>query len=277
MKRSKRLIASLIAGLAAAALTMWYGMSVQAEAEQERQEALAAYGGELVRVCVATRDIDAGETLDEGNVRIEEWVAGLVPDDAVTSVDEVLGKQVTSAVPRRAVLCPAYFQTRSGSLEIPDDLVAVSVAVDAAHAVGGSVEPGTEVDVYVSADGIADRLCRAQVIDTSARGDEAASSELSWATLAVEPDRVTEVLAASVRGTVFLVAPGEGVGESGEPPSEEAGGDGESSPDASAAAARDAGEEGQVAAGGQGTTEGRDGAVEQTAGAKLSVKGGALG
>lgn len=75
---------------------------------------------------------------------------------------------------------------------------------------GGSIEPGTSVDVYVSANGVADRLCGAHVIDTSAQGQGAASGDLSWVTLAVEPDRVTEVLAATAKGTIALVAPGEG-------------------------------------------------------------------
>lgn len=210
MKHGKRLIASVASGLLAAALSLWYGASLQAGAEQERQEMLAAYGGDLVSVCVASRDIDAGETIDEGCVRVEEWVAGMLPSGALTSVDDAIGKQATSAIPEQAVLCPLYFEARSGSLDIPEGRVAVSVGVDAAHAVGGSIEPGTSVDVYVSANGVADRLCGAHVIDTSAQGQGAASGDLSWVTLAVEPDRVTEVLAATAKGTIALAAPGEG-------------------------------------------------------------------
>lgn len=211
MKRGWRIGISIVAGIVAVALTAWYGMSVHADAERERAELLASYGGELVNVCVASRDIDAGETLDEGNVHVEEWVAGLVPRDAMTSIDEAIGKQATSAIPERAVLSPVYLQARSGSLEVPEGMVAVSIAVDAAHAVGGSVEPGTEVNVYVSANGIADLLCRAQVIDTSTHEEGSASENLSWATLAVEPERVEELLAAAARGSMTLVAPGEGV------------------------------------------------------------------
>lgn len=211
MKRGRRIGISIVAGIVAAALTAWYGMSVRADAARERAEVLASYGGELVQVCVASRDIDAGEMLDEGSVHVEEWVAGLVPRDAMTSIEEAVGKQATSAIPERAVLSPVYLQTRSGSLEVPEGMVAVSIAVDAAHAVGGSVVPGTEVNVYVSANGIADLLCHAQVIDTSAYEEGSTSENLSWATLAVEPERVEELLAAAARGSMTLVAPGEGV------------------------------------------------------------------
>ena len=129
MKQGKRLIASVASGLLAAALSLWYGASLQAGTEQERQEMLAAYGGDLVSVCVASRDIDAGETIDEGCVRVEEWVAGMLPSGALTSVDDVIGRRATSAIPEQAVLCPLYFETRSGSLDIPEGRVAVSVAL----------------------------------------------------------------------------------------------------------------------------------------------------
>lgn len=211
MRRRTRLIVSVLTGLLASALAVGYGASLTSEAERERNELLASYGGDLVSVCVATRDIDAGETLDEGNVSVEEWVASLLPADAATSLEEIIGKQATSTIPERAVLCPVYMETRSGTLDVPDNTVAVSVAVDAAHAVGGSVEPGTYVDVYVSADGITDPLCSAQIIDTSLVESASVQDDLSWATLAVSPNRVEEILAATVRGTIFLVTPGEGV------------------------------------------------------------------
>ena len=141
MRHGKRLIASVASGLLAAALSLWYGASLQAGAEQERQEMLAVYGGDLVSVCVASRDIDAGETIDEGCVRVEEWVAGMLPSGALTSVDDVIGKQATSAIPEQAVLCPLYFEARSGSLDIPEGRVAVSVGVEAAPAEGGPIAP----------------------------------------------------------------------------------------------------------------------------------------
>ena len=210
MRREVRLIASITSGVIALALVLWYGSSVRAEAEYERQKLLEAYGGDVVSVCVASRDIEAGETLDEGNVHLEEWVAGLLPQDAATSIEEVAGMRVTSNVPARAALCPVYFEEREGALEIPDGRVAVSVAVDVAHAAGGAVAPGDTVDVYLSGTSLADRLCRAQIIATSVAGEGGAASDLSWVTLAVEPERVSELLIATSSGTISLVVPGDG-------------------------------------------------------------------
>ena len=66
---------------------------------------------------------------------------------------------------------------------------------------------GDQVDVYVSSNGVADRLCSASVIDTSAHGQESESSSITWATLAIDPERVSEVLAATAKGAVSLTMP----------------------------------------------------------------------
>ena len=211
MKRGVRLAISVASGILAFALASWYGASIRAEAARERQELLAAYGGEVVSVCVATRDVDAGELIDEGDIELTEWVAGLLPADSATSIDEVVGKRAKSNIPARAVLCPAYFQERGGTLEVPEGMVAVSVPVDSAHAVGGTLACGDTVDVYLAGTGIADRVCRAQVIATSADETGGTSADLSWVTVAVAPDRVSELLAATAKGSVSLVVPGSNV------------------------------------------------------------------
>lgn len=244
MKRTTRLVLSVAAGCLAMGLAFAYGSSVRAEAEQARQEMLAAYGGDLVTVCVASRAIEPGEELDESNVRAEEWVASLLPPGAETSIEELVGRRATSTVPERAVICPAYLEERGGALEVPEGMVAVSVTADASHAVGGSVAPGDEVDVYVSNAGVADLLCRARILETSAHASETDGADLSWVTLAVEPERVEELLAATAKGTVSLTVPGAGAssGTDEETPAgdvDEAGGDGAPA-DADAAETEDA-------------------------------------
>ena len=213
MKRTTRLMLSVASGILAAGLALWYGSSVRAEADQARQEVLAAYGGELVSVCVASRDVDAGEVLSEANVQVEEWVASLLPDEAETSLEDLVGRRATSAIPARAVICPTYLEQHDGAIEVPAGKVAVSVAVDEEHAVGGAIAPNHQVDVYVSSNGVADRLCSASVIDTSAHGQESESSSITWATLAIDPERVSEVLAATAKGAVSLTMPEAASGE----------------------------------------------------------------
>lgn len=137
MNKSKRIAISLVAGVLAAALCMVYGSSIRSQAEQAQAETLAKYGGDRVEVCVAARDIDAGETLDETNVITQEWLASLLPRDAATELRQVRGDVTTSRIPKNAVICDVYTKAESHTLEVPKGKVAVSVAVDAEHSVGG--------------------------------------------------------------------------------------------------------------------------------------------
>lgn len=213
MKRRTRLLASAVAGIAAMALSLAYAAQVRAAAEAAQSEAIARYGGELVEVCVAARDIEAGESVDENCVVVQEWVASLLPQDAYTALRDLAGKEATSRIPKNAVVSAGYFEQSERVLSVPKGKVAVSVAVDAEHAVGGAVAIDDYVDVYVSKDGVADRLCGARVIDTSVQEGEGA---IEWATLAVDPENVSELLAGTARGSISLTVPAavsEGSGE----------------------------------------------------------------
>ena len=213
MRRRTRIAISVLSGVAAAVIALLYVTAIRDEAAREQRKTMERYGGDVVSVCVATRDIEPGEVLDEGNVALEEWVSGLLPEGAMTSVRDAVGKTATSRIPKRAVLNPAYLERKESSTKVPRGRVAVSVASDAEHAVGGALERGEVVDVYVSGDALADRLVQAQVIDTSALADN--GGELKWVTLAVSPERVREVLAAASRGTITLVKPGAADAERG--------------------------------------------------------------
>lgn len=209
MKRRTRFAISIMSGVAAAAIALLYASSVRAEAAEVEEEALARYGGDLVSVCVATRDIDPGETIDEENVSVVEWLSGMVPDDALTGLDDALGLTATSSIPENAVLSDIYFESSESAVEVPDGMAAVSVACDAEHAVGGVLEEDDRVYVYVSKSGVSDVLCEAQVLDTSVLADD--GDDLEWVTLAVDTASVEEVLAAATTGTITLVVPASGL------------------------------------------------------------------
>lgn len=208
MKRRTRLLISIVAGLAAAAIALVYATSVQSEASRAQAETFERYGGDLVKVCVAMRDIEPGETLDESSVRIEKWVASLIPDDAVRSIKGAAGKKATSRIPKNAVISSLYFQKSENSISAPKGKTVLTVASDDAHALGGALKGGDSVDVYVSKDGVAHRLCEASIVSTSTSENESRDSELAWVTLAVDPDHVEELLAATARGEISLTMPG---------------------------------------------------------------------
>lgn len=211
MKQRARLIASVATGLLAAALAMFYGSSVRTEAAAEQSEMLERYGGELVKVCVASRDIDPGESMDESNSHVEEWVASLLPADAIRNMRDVVGKKATSRIPANAVMSKKYFGKSGQSISVPAGKVAVSIASDEQHALGGTLKQGDSVDVYVSKDGVADRLCAARVIETSAGDEGSVQADVTWVMLAVAPDKVQEMLAATARGEISLTMPGASV------------------------------------------------------------------
>lgn len=184
MNKSKRIAISLIAGVLAALLCMVYASSIRSQAEQAQAETLAKYGGDRVEVCVAARDIDAA-----------------------TELRQVRGDVTTSRIPKNAVICDAYTKAESHKLEVPKGKVAVSVAVDAEHSVGGATGVGSYVDVYVQKDGVTDRLCGARVIDTSEVAGATREGKIEWVTLAADPEDVKELLGASGKGTVSLTIP----------------------------------------------------------------------
>ncbi|WP_085831051.1 SAF domain-containing protein [Collinsella vaginalis] len=207
MRRRTRLIVSAVSGVVAVLVALGYGSMVRTEAVREREQALERFGGDLVQVCTAIRDIEPGEVIDEANTTVMDWVAGLAPLDAETDLSAVAGKVATSRIPKRAVLCPLYFEARESAVEVPAGTVAVSIPSDEEHAVGGAVGRGEAVDVYVSRDGVADRLCAATVVDTSSLSSNGAA--LTWVTLSVRPEHVQELLIAMAQAPLSLVVPGD--------------------------------------------------------------------
>lgn len=206
MNRNRRLVISALAGLIAAAVAFLAISGAQEDAERLKSEVLKQYGGELTSVCVASREIEPGEKVDEGNTMMADWVDGLLPDGAVSSLAEVSGRTATSQIPAHAPLAEAYFDQRGGSMDVPRGMVAVSVASDPEHAVGGVLKRGERVEVYAQADAQADKVTDARVIDSSALSS--GGGEMEWVTLAVRPSVVGELLAAASRGMLSLVIPG---------------------------------------------------------------------
>lgn len=206
MKCRRRIALSVAAGVAAAVIAFLAVTGVRQEAVRKEREILERYGGELTSVCVASRNIEPGEEVDEGNTIMTEWVPSLLPDGVLTSLSDVAGQTATARIPARAPLSEIYFERGDGSIEVPRGMVAVSVASDPEHAVGGSLKKGEKVDVYAQGDSLADKLTSAEIIDSNVLSS--GGGDVQWVTLGVRPSAVRELLAATSRGMVVLVAPG---------------------------------------------------------------------
>ena len=173
MRRNKTAAAGAICGVLCALCVLGYTQSVRGEAERARADALARYGGDQVEVCVAKRDIAAGETVDSGAVETRLWVADLLPPEAVRQTSEVVGSKASSTV----------------------------------------LSAGSSVDVYATGSAATQALARGvSVLATSAGTDDrqasGSASKVTWVTLAVDPNQVEELVSAAQKTELYLTLPG---------------------------------------------------------------------
>lgn len=218
MRRRANLIAGVVCGAVCVAGILSYSADLRADVEAQRAEALARYGGEQVEVLVATSDIAVGETLDATNSEKRLWLGELVPDDAVVDSQDVAALPATSPIYAGEVVLERRFdEHESVALQVPDGKCAVSVPAKAVSAVGGSVGPGSYVDVYAASGASTDLLAsRVLVLSTSTTSDEKDSgkdADVTWVALAVEPDQVAEVITAAQKSELYFTLPAEGSGD----------------------------------------------------------------
>ncbi len=205
-----RVVFATACALLIALLCVGYADSVKAEAEQVRSEAIARFGGEVARVVVTNVALEPGEVVSEKDVALREWVSQLVPEGALTSVDDVVGREVTVPVSKNAPVCELAFRDDGALLDVPAGHVALSIPVTDRLGVSRTVSQGARAIAY--------RIDNAQTTQIS--GDVQVLSSPSGATgvvsgvqltIAVPSNDVSGVLAASAAGSLRLVLPAEDV------------------------------------------------------------------
>lgn len=210
MRRNKSVIIGAICGLCCMVCVGMYVYQVDEQAAAVRSEALARYGGDQVEVCVARRDIAAGETLDDSSVEMKMWVAALLPEGAITTRSEVVGKQAGSGILEGEVISSRRLGSSTAALEVPDGLAAVSVPARDVQAVGGALAAGMRADVYATGPSSTTKLVsQALILATSVSdaGISSSSSGVSWVTLAVQPAAVEELVSAAQNLELYFVLP----------------------------------------------------------------------
>lgn len=218
---NKSLVAGLICGLCCVVCVGVYVAQVDEQASAARAEALARYGGDQLEVCVARRDVSAGEVLDDASVETKMWVAALLPEGALTSKADAVGKQVGSSILAGEVISSKRFEVAASTIEVPDGLSAVSVPAREVQAVGGALAPGMRADVYaVGATSTSKLVEGALIVATSSSEAGLSSGAVAWVTLAVSPSAVEELVSAAQNLELYFVLPttepaGEASGKSG--------------------------------------------------------------
>lgn len=226
LKLSRSSLAGVACGLCCAGCVALLVVQVGNEADRARAEALARYGGEQIEVCVASRNIAAGETIGDAMVDTKLWLADLLPEGAATHASDVVGKQAGSSILEGEVISTRRLARADISLDIPEGMTAVSVPAKDVQAVGGVLQAGMTADVYAvgttSTSLIASDVL---VLATNlAEGNSLASGGVAWVTLAVPPETVEELVAASQNFELYFTLPNSAAeerdGSSGSGPSD---------------------------------------------------------
>lgn len=214
-RTTRQWIAAGACALVAALCVFAYTASVRAEAMSARESAIAKYGGETAEVLVVTDDVGAGEELDAGNAAVETWPVDLLPDaDVATSLDEVAGEVALTDLVCGEVVLASRLDVSSSRINVPSGLTAVTVSSDDVLAVGGAIQAGSLVDVYVEDSSSAVALLGEQilVLETSTSGDD--GDEVAWVTLAVTSKSVADLMGASTQGTIHFALPASSADDS---------------------------------------------------------------
>ena len=202
MKRKATAIVAILCGILCATCVLVYMRDVQAQAQAVRADALERYGGETVQACVALRDIEPGEVLSASNVALRPWLVDMMPADAVLDMQEAEGSRVASRILAGEVVSKKRFEGEAALVTIPAGLQAVSVELGSAPALGEMLQAGALVDVYAT--GATTSLIASSVLVAAV---ETGSYSGRCVTLAVAPEKVQEVIAASQQTGLYLSLP----------------------------------------------------------------------
>lgn len=210
MTRRVRLVVAGACALVAALLCVAYGQSVRAEAEQVRAEALERYGGEVVTLVVASEGLEVGDVVDRLNVTEQDWLADLVPEDAILSLDDVLGAEITVPAAAGAPLTSLNFRDDEDAVEVPSGCVAVTVSVTTNLGLPSATTAGTRLAAYeVDDSGVS--LISDDLLVLRSTADQTSVGSRGEVTLAVAAEDVASVLAASAEGSLRLALPADDI------------------------------------------------------------------
>lgn len=199
---------AIVAGILCCACVILYMLLSRIEAQNFEKEIAEKYGVEQVEVVVAKRDLAGGETLSEADVEIKNRAAADLPEGAVKSKSEVVGKQLGSSILKGETLSTSRFQSGAGALKVPADYDAVSIPLDDTSSVGGSLKTGQRIDIYATGTSTTEKICsNVEILETSQAAYES-ESETKWITVAIKKDKTQEVVAASQKLELYVALPG---------------------------------------------------------------------
>ncbi len=217
MSKKANTVVAVACAVAAALCMFVYLSGLRGEAKAAQDEALEKYGGQLVDVYVARTDIEPGHVISASDLEPKTSAAHLLPDGAIIELDRVVGRKPTSVICKGEVCVERRFEEGSSALEVPVGTAALSLPAKTVQALGGALKEGMRVDVYASGGSSTAAIARdVLVLATSAggEGEGKGAERLEWVTLAVRPEAVQELVAASEKTKLCFVLPSDAEGAS---------------------------------------------------------------
>lgn len=187
-----------------------YTATIKSEASMARAASIQRYGGERVAVLVASKTIPIGSPIDASNASLQEWLVDFLPQGtAAQSFDDLEGLVAQTEIRVNEPILLERIGDGSSRITVPDGLAAASVSSDDVLAVGGAIRAGSVVDVYVeSTSGEITVLGEHILVLETSTLESSKDKQISWVTLAVRPSSVSDLIAASAKGTIHFVLPG---------------------------------------------------------------------
>lgn len=137
---------AIVAGLAAGYAALRY------VSDRPMPVTMSSSGGETVPVVLASQDLPLGKVLEDADLRVVEWPAGVLPVGFAGSKEELLGRSlITNVATNEAILSSKLADTGLRGIIplIPTGMRALSIRVDQVVGVAGFVTPQTRVDVIL--------------------------------------------------------------------------------------------------------------------------------
>jgi pilus assembly protein CpaB len=202
----------ILAGIAA----IMASMIVYSTLKKKDEEVRKALAG-TTPIVVASKDIPLGTKISAGAIKMARWPRDSLPPGAITDSGAVLGSVARSEFVENepivaSRLVPGDKTSGILPLMLPDDMRAMSVAVDEVSDLSGFVLPLTRVDVLLSLTGGGNEAGRSKIIlenipvlavgQTVARKDSPESVRV--VTLQVSPEQAEALAVASTQGKLHL-------------------------------------------------------------------------
>ncbi len=147
--------------------------------------------------------------VSQSNVTTRDWLVDLAPKGALTDMAEALGKEVSEPASKGAPLTDINFRTDEATADVPNGYVALTLPVTDKLGISRNASQGLRLEAYQVTEAGSSLI--AGDIQVLSQPVSASSLTESQITVAVLPDEVAAVLAASATGDLRLVVPAEDV------------------------------------------------------------------